>query len=101
MLVPLTDVYLCLFRGIQSNIPSWLEMSVMTTHCMRQNAREDDVRVLCTVVAGMLTTATLLTQAIYLSPGCLMTGMQYLSPKLVCSAPDPVQNHVTCYNRQQ
>ena len=65
-------------------------MSVTTTHCTRQNAREDDLWVLCTAVAGMLTTAILLTQAICHAPDCLMLGMQNLSPKLVCSAPDPV-----------
>ena len=64
-------------------------MPVMTTHCMSQMMREDDVRVLCTAMAGMLTTATLLTQAICHSPACLMMGMQNLSPKLVYSAPDP------------
>jgi len=56
---------------------------------MRQMTREDDVRVLCTAVAGMMTTTTLLTQAICHSPGCLMMGMQNLSPKLVYSTPDP------------
>jgi len=56
---------------------------------MSQMMREDDVRVLCTAMAGMLTTATLLTQAICHSPACLMMGMQNLSPKLVYSAPDP------------
>jgi hypothetical protein len=56
---------------------------------MREMAREDDVWVLCTAEAAMMTTATLLTQAIYHLPACLMMGIQYLSPKLVCSAPDP------------
>jgi hypothetical protein len=61
----------------------------MTTHWTKEMAREDDVWVLCTAVARIMTTATLLTQAIYQSPACLMMGIQNLSPKLVCSAPDP------------
>jgi hypothetical protein len=73
----------------------------MTTHCMRHFAREDGSWVLHTTVAVTTTTATLLTQAIYHSPSYLMKGIQYLSPKLVWTAPDPAQNHVTCYNRQQ
>lgn len=88
-LVSLISVWLCLFRDIQSNIPSWLEMPVMRIHWTSQTVSEVAVRVLYTTVGGRMTTATLLIQAISHSPGWLMMGIQYLSPKLVCPAPDP------------